>query len=107
MENWKGDDGAGRLAGLDMIIESLKITELPGGRARWPLSATVFWLRFGAKLIFLTGELSPMPSDVCFGVGSLGSPFSSIKLDAFLGVKLILRTGELSPVVSKPCLTGE
>lgn len=107
MENWKGDDGAGRLAGLDMIIESLKITELPGGRARWPLSATVFWLRFGAKLIFLTGELSPMPSDPCFGVGSLGSPFSSIKLDAFLGVKLILRTGELSPVVSKPCLTGE
>jgi hypothetical protein len=33
MENWKGDDGAGRLAGLDMIIESLKTTELPGGNS--------------------------------------------------------------------------
>jgi hypothetical protein len=105
--NLKGDDVGARLAGLDIIADSLKLIECPGGRARWPLSATEFWLRFGVKLIFLTGELRPVPSDPCLGVGSFGSPFSSTKLFVFFGVKLILRTGELNPVFPKSRLTGE
>jgi hypothetical protein len=104
--NLKGDEVGARLAGL-AIYESLKLIEFPGGSARWPLSATGFWLRFGVKLILRTGELRPVPSGPCFGVGNFGSPFSSTKPAAFFGVKLILRTGELNPVVSNACLAGE
>jgi hypothetical protein len=105
-ENWNGE-ASGRLAGLDIKTESPKSTDFPGGKARWPLSATALTLRLGVKLIFLTGELNPVADDPFLGVAGLGSPFSSIRLDAFLGVKLILRTGELNPVTSAPFLTGE
>lgn len=90
-----------------MNTDSVKSIDLPGGKARWPPSATALKLRLGVKLIFLTGELNPVADDPFLGAAGLGSPFSSIRVDAFLGVKLILRTGELNPVISVPALAGE